>query len=563
MSVNGSYKIFHGRVHVKWEDWNATTGGTLVRPAASTWYDVTIQVQETANASSTTVTNTETPYNADFQVSSVTYSKDGTGAVTANIAFELTTAYPYYASVNGSTPSNYLIHSGTNYAGVTLTGDFTYTATLDGTKKANGQPCAVAGDVCKLSGILSYTWLPTTGSCSLSSEQAYQLDVTLECNSTGINSVCGKPMRDALALPSFGSFQLTGNIDFCKAATTNFPISWPVPFDVAGSSVRTIGAQIVTTGTLEANKKIYGIALKNYRVSRSGLTGEWSLWNAGATNVAYGDAGYDGSLTSVGTATGFVFSQPQSASNGLRWTVSASFTPNIRLFSGPQGFTTTAGQGNFMIVLPDDKGDQLTFRMAIDLRLYTDSMPFARRRLLYRDATIKTAQPAAVNDASASTNPISITVPENLQVSGDGSMTVIKTGALSIGAIAGIAVAGAVVGIAGIGIGLFVLKRKQRKHPPPAMDTEKQEKLRAPTFVMEGVPAWDEVLALPSAAVVFDRAQTPPSVSTLERKRSVLAQEKRETPLTNADKAKMAALMVPASSYIGSLNAQKSGTLPR
>lgn len=35
--VNGTYKNFHGRVHIKWEDWNATTGGTLVRPAANTW----------------------------------------------------------------------------------------------------------------------------------------------------------------------------------------------------------------------------------------------------------------------------------------------------------------------------------------------------------------------------------------------------------------------------------------------------------------------------------------------------------------------------------------------
>lgn len=386
--------------------------------------------------------------------------------MTANVAYELTTAYPYYAIVNGSQASNYLIHSGTTYAGLTLGGGWAYTASLDGTQKSNGDPCAAAGDVCELAGTLSYTWTPATGSCSLSSSTAYQFDFTLACNTTGVNNDCGKPMRDALALPAFGSFQLTGNIDFCKAASTDFPISWSAPFDIVGSNSRTIGAKITTTGTLDTNKKIYGIALKNYRVARSGLGGEWSLWNAGATNVVLGGAGYAGSLSDVGTNTGFVFAEPVSANNGLQWTVSASFTPNIKLYSSAQGFTTTDLQGPYMITLPDDKGDSLSFTMTIDLRMYTDSVqPFARkRRLLYRDAVVQTVEPAAVKDASASTRPVSIAVPQNIQVSKNGEVTVLQTSpALSVGAIAGIAVAGAIVGVAAIGMTIFVVKQQQRK----------------------------------------------------------------------------------------------------
>lgn len=484
--TNGTYKKYQGRVHVKWADYNDTTDSGLVRPAATTWYDVQIQVQDTANATSSAVNSTEVPYNADFQVSSVTYSKASSGAVTAFIAFSLTTAYPYYAAVNGSTASDFLIHSGTTYAGLTLAGQWSYQAVRDGTVKSDGNPCSTPGDVCQLSGTLKYTWTPATGSCSLSSTQFYQFDFVLACNSTGVSNSCGAPMRSALALPSFGSFELAGNIDFCKAASTDFPISWPAPFNVQGGTSRTIGSKIVTEGTLSANKKIYGIALKNYRVVRSGLSGEWSLWNAGDTDVPFGGSGYAGSLTTIGTNTGFVFAQPVSSNNGFEWALSASFTPNIKLYSTSKVIESTTDSGNFMVSLPNDKGDTISFVMSIDLRLYTDSVsPFARkRRLRWRDARVQSGEPAAIRDASASTDPVGIAVPVNMQVSTDGTVTVVKTSTagLSTGAVAGIAAMGAIVGIIGAGLAVFAVRRHQKKAHEG--DTEAADK--AVAHMLEG-----------------------------------------------------------------------------
>lgn len=213
---------------------------------------MTIQVQSEANYTGNSTTNTETPYSSDFKVTGITYSKANDGAVTANIAYELSTNFPYYPSVPaGGHDYNVLIHSGSGgsatYAGLALgeSGSSSYPGgawsnalTLDGTVKSDGSACSAVQDVCVMRGTLSYTWTPTpaqTASCSISSATAYQFDFYLQCfaNYNGtIASVCNVPMRQALDLTSFASFKFQGNVDFCKSAATDFPISWSQNFDV-------------------------------------------------------------------------------------------------------------------------------------------------------------------------------------------------------------------------------------------------------------------------------------------------------------------------------------------
>jgi hypothetical protein len=89
-----------------------------------------------------------------------------------------------------------------------------------------------------MSGELTYSWTPTPSnpkSCSISSNSNYQFDFMLGCvdyNGTN-NDACGTTkLRDALAIPLFGAFRFSGNVDFCKSAATDFPITWGPAFDV-------------------------------------------------------------------------------------------------------------------------------------------------------------------------------------------------------------------------------------------------------------------------------------------------------------------------------------------
>jgi hypothetical protein len=66
-------------------------------------YDVSISIQVEANTTTEATNNTETPYLGDFVITSLTYSKTALGKVTANIAFELRTSFPYFARL-GRTP---------------------------------------------------------------------------------------------------------------------------------------------------------------------------------------------------------------------------------------------------------------------------------------------------------------------------------------------------------------------------------------------------------------------------------------------------------------------------
>lgn len=117
-----------------------------------------------------------------------------------------------------------------------------------------------------------------------------------------------------------------------------------------------------------------------------------------------------------------------------------------------------------MIYLPADKDQLLSFTITAIIRMFADSQQTftRRRRLLYRDVPVVSS--AAVNDIELETKPVSIKVPANIQVSKDGSVTVVNsTQTLSTGAIAGIAAMGAVVAAAAIGLAVLLVKRHQKK----------------------------------------------------------------------------------------------------
>lgn len=230
---------------------------------------------------------------------------------------------------------------------------------------------------------------------------------------------------------------------------------------------RQIGETIIATGSFTTNKKLTAVAIKDFRVSRSDLTGFWSLWK-GADSTATGDAS-TGTREPVGDNTQFAKSITPSDS-GKAWAISTSFTPNIKLYSGVQGsFGTTAARQDYLISLPNDKGLTLAFQITLLLRLYADStQTFARRRrLLFRDAQVQDIKSAvAVDDFQVQSKPVSISVPENIQVSKDGSVTVVKapTSGMSTGLIAGIAAIGALVAAASIGLVSLIIVRRKRAH---------------------------------------------------------------------------------------------------
>jgi hypothetical protein len=138
------------------------------------------------------------------------------------------------------------------------------------------------------------------------------------------------------------------------------------------------------------------------------------------------------------------------------------------MYSAQQAsFDTVASRGDYLISLPNDKGATLSFTMTLAIRLYSDTTQnFAgqKRRLLYRDTTVPVITTAdAVSDVEFVTSPVGLKVPENVQVSTDGSVTVLSTqNGLSTGMVAGIAAIGAVLGAAAIGLTVVLVRRKQR-----------------------------------------------------------------------------------------------------
>ncbi|KAI9023224.1 hypothetical protein DFJ74DRAFT_668168 [Hyaloraphidium curvatum] len=509
-----TYIRYDGRVFVWWEDYANFTTSTPYMANTSLFFDVTFQTPGQSNMSSPMTNNTEIPYNYDFKVSSLTYSKSEAGLVEASIAYQLSTNWPYYAyfaEEQLATPQyNILKEDGQGlYAGLDLDAypshawTNTYVNGEDGQHQSGGSaPCSETGDQCYMSGILKFTWKPTDGStpdsCSIASATPYQFDIILGClYNNGSVSICNVSLAESLSLADVGKFTLAGDIDFCKSASSNLPITWSPPFDVVQTS-RTIGQTIEANGAFTNPKQLSAVAVKEYRVSRGDLTGYWSLLTpAAATATASGSAGV---RTTVGENVNFVRSITPSDSD-RQWSIRTSFTPNIKLYSSVQSsFGTVGSRGDYMISMPNDRNLALAYTITILLRMYADDTQNfngqRRRRLMYRDANVPEIRAVSVDEKEVQTSPVTIQVPENMQVSKDGTVTTFRTSSsLSTGAIAGIAAMGAVVGaaIAGL-ITLLVLRRKRRNAEAEAAAAAVEQVMGKAKRASKSVPTYSKTV---------------------------------------------------------------------
>lgn len=191
---------------------------------------------------------------------------------------------------------------------------------------------------------------------------------------------------------------------------------------------------------------------------RSGDT-SYSLWDGALASATSADADATADRSEMGDKVNFLRSIVASVDKKT-YSIATSFTPNIKL-------ATAAGtsRAEHMIVLPDDKDATITFTMTMALRLYSDTTQTfeRRRRLLYRDASVPLVTADPVNDIELQTSPVNVKVPGNVQISTDGSVTVISTPAtLSVGAIAGIAAIGAAVAAASIGLAVVVVRKHKQ-----------------------------------------------------------------------------------------------------
>lgn len=296
ISTANSLRTYKGRVFVTHEDFSSDLAAQATRPAATNFYDINLSVANDGTSNVTNNTGTEKPYNADFKVDELSYTKDNDGVVKASIAYSLSTNWPYQVQLPSTDAKTHLISDASapnvSFAGLRLLDNNNYPRgafshnfmnNLDGTKQLNGSACNAAGQTCAFHAVLSFTWKPTVGfndSCSLSSgANNFQLDFVLAC--AGLtNSLCGKRMRLSLALPLLGAFKIQGSTDFCAAPSTSFPLSWSKPFDVTSNS-RKIGEAIEAKGTLRIEKQLSALAIYDFSVSRADLTGSWPLWTPG------------------------------------------------------------------------------------------------------------------------------------------------------------------------------------------------------------------------------------------------------------------------------------------
>ena len=99
----------------------------------------------------------------------------------------------------------------------------------------------------------------------------------------------------------------------------------------------------------------------------------------------------------------------------------------------------------------------------------TQNFDGARRRLMYRDVVQTIPSSGSVEESVIETLPIGVKVPENIQISQDGTVTVVSVqSGVSTGAIAGIAAIGAAVGIAAVGLTIFIVRRKKNAVAAPS-----------------------------------------------------------------------------------------------
>lgn len=412
-------------------------------------------------------------------VDAVTYSKTNDGVVTAIISYHVEVNWPYYAYYANTTDGAQLINTAGTYGGLQLTSypqnvfTSSYINNQDGLHDADGNLCTSNGQKCVMAGLLNFAWKPTPGSnpssCSLSSALQQQFNFKLGCLTSGFNDPadCDQDMRTVVNhTDTFGAWKLSGNVDFCKSAVSDYGITWTLPFDV-GSTTRAVGQPITAAGTFKTDKKLAAVKIEGFRVTRSdlassGTTSYWGLWNPDMTSNYATDTG---SLTEVGNNVNFL-KTVTTADGGFSWRIDTSFTPNVKMTAGASS-TNYEDRPLHMIVLPWDNGKTLSYTITLVFRMFADQSqtPTGRlRRLMYRqvDKVQNVTKPKEMERAETKTRPVSVTLNTGAQSgTGTGNQPVQASGGLSSGAIAGIAVLATAVVVAATVAGVVVYRRKK------------------------------------------------------------------------------------------------------
>ncbi|KAI9022086.1 hypothetical protein DFJ74DRAFT_671528 [Hyaloraphidium curvatum] len=441
MNQTATFEVFSGSVHWRWADYDNFTAPSPVRPVSTAWNPVTIKIQKVAapvanNTPSQAVASNVNLTADPFRVTSFTYKKSSTGLVTATIAYNLSTHYPYYpffaseASGAYRDGSQLLRGSDGSYAGLRLNLYPNATWINSYSDGRNGRDCNKPGDNCTMEGILTFSWRPMKGSvpdsCRLFSRSPQQFDLRLGCMGASADASvrCGSAMRDVVNDTTLGQFVIDGDVDFCASSRTDLGVTWERQFQVTASDA-TAGQAIVSSGSFSSPVVLQGIWLREFRVSRSDLKGDgyWSLWSERVDS----SSDPDGSRTRMGVAAGFSRAYTDLMRNGRNWDVTTSFTPNIRVATRAPGSTyDDADRKEAMIVLPADKGGNFSLSVNVSLRLMYDLGTMmgpgaGGRRLVYREAQV-VGSPSPVGDLSVSSGAVVVTVPESIKTNADGTL---------------------------------------------------------------------------------------------------------------------------------------------
>lgn len=369
---NGTFLKYSGRLHVQWADYDSMSSSNPVHTAASTWYPVTVAFEAESTSTTNPASNTEQPYLDSFNVTSLEYI-NRESLVAMQVGFSIATKWPYYPYLPPTNGSQLVGASGV-YSGLSL-GSWPSAEWLTEYVDAQDGPsnCSQVNDLCTLVGKVTYTWNPSVDSSSCSIAGSYQLNFQLGClAANGSTNVCDQPMRQALNTPTLGTFAMPETVlDLCKAAT------------VPSSSAPPVGGAIGFTSSLGFRSSVNMVRYREYQVSRADMSSAsesvpayWELWDR--TNNA---PSAKGALVEVATAAS------NDDSTGKSWTLVSSFTPN-KLVNTNNISSLDYGhpdRAQYMIVFPDDRGTELSFRVNMVVRIWTGAITRKQRRMLWSD----------------------------------------------------------------------------------------------------------------------------------------------------------------------------------
>lgn len=241
-TVDGvTYEVLSGRAHLRWADYDAMEAAQSVRPPFTTYYPMSIRIAKEASSGGNGGTSEPSPvvpkgvcgcfdrvilsipsdrstddsqstHRADdntFTLKSFMYSKSS-GSVTVQLRYNISLSYPYFPYFSDPTPGSQLVNT---FGGLSLQSypDLKWTHEFISGLDGRCQPSATQ---CTMEALLSLSWTPREGSCTLNSTQ--QFDFYIGCESGGTD-VCGKKLRDVY--PEAGRV-VWGDVDYCAVRET-------------------------------------------------------------------------------------------------------------------------------------------------------------------------------------------------------------------------------------------------------------------------------------------------------------------------------------------------------